>query len=184
MRYLEKRGCMNDRIDIVLNKFRSRVNSFPPGLCPLALYRSILQMSMNQSCGKCVPCRDGLQEADRLLGSILSGDATEETLTELRSLCETVAATADCAVGVTAATTVLDSMAEFADDYESHIRARRCVEPAVQTVPCMTLCPAHVDVPAYVSLIREGDCAGAVQVIRDRNPFPTACAFRNQQEIL
>ena len=60
MRYLEKRGCMNDRIDIVLNKFRSRVNSFPPGLCPLALYRSILQMSMNQSCGKCVPCRDGL----------------------------------------------------------------------------------------------------------------------------
>ena len=77
---------------------------------------------MNQSCGKCVPCRDGLQEADRLLGSILSGDATEETLTELRALCETVAATADC--------------------------------------------------------------AGAVQVIRDRNPFPTACAFRNQQEIL
>ena len=177
MRYLEKRGCMNDRIDIVLNKFRSRVNSFPPGLCPLALYRSILQMSMNQSCGKCVPCRDGLQEADRLLGSILSGDATEETLTELRSLCETVAATADCAVGVVAATTVLDSMAEFADEYDSHIRARRCVEPAVQTVPCMTLCPAHVDVPAYVALIREGDCAGAVQVIRDRNPFPTACGM-------
>ncbi len=177
MRYLEKRGCMNDRIDVVLNKFRSRVNSFPPGLCPLALYRSILQMSMNQSCGKCVPCRDGLQEADRLLGSILSGDATEETLTELRSLCETIAATADCAVGVVAATTVLDSMAEFADEYESHIHARRCVEPAVQTVPCMTLCPAHVDVPAYVALIREGDCAGAVQVIRDRNPFPTACAM-------
>ena len=177
MRYLEKRGCMNDRIDVALNKFRSRVNSFPPGLCPLALYRSILQMSMNQSCGKCVPCRDGLQEADRLLGSILSGDATEETLTELRSLCETIAATADCAVGVVAATTVLDSMAEFADEYESHIHARRCVEPAVQTVPCMTLCPAHVDVPAYVALIREGDCAGAVQVIRDRNPFPTACAM-------
>ncbi len=58
MRYLEKRGSMNDRIDIALNKFRSRVNSFPPGLCPLALYRSILQMSINQSCGKCVPCRD------------------------------------------------------------------------------------------------------------------------------
>ena len=177
MRYLEKRGSMNDRVDIMLNKFHSRVNSFPPGLCPLALYRSILQMSMNQSCGKCVPCRDGLQEVDRLLGSILSGDAAEQTLEEMRSLCETIAATADCAVGVVAATTVLDSLAEFADEYESHIRARRCVEPAVQTVPCMTLCPAHVDVPAYIALINEGDCAGAVQTIRERNPFPTACAM-------
>ena len=177
MRYLEKRGSMNDRVDIVLNKFRSRVNSFPPGLCPLALYRSILQMSMNQSCGKCIPCRDGLQEADSLLGSILDGDADEATLVQLRSLCETIAATADCAVGVVAATTVLDSLSEFADEYESHIHARRCVEPAQQTVPCMTLCPAHVDVPAYIALIRKGDCAGAIQVIRDRNPFPTACAM-------
>ena len=177
VRYLEKRGSMNDRIDTVLNKFRSRVNSFPPGLCPLALYRSILQMSMNQSCGKCVPCRDGLKEADRLLGSILTGDAAEETLTELRTLCETIAETADCAVGVVAATTVLDSLAEFPDEYESHIRSRRCVEPAKQTVPCMTLCPAHVDVPAYIALIKAGDCSGAIQMIRDRNPFPTACAM-------
>ena len=177
MRYLEKRGSMNDRIDVMLNKFRSRVNSFPPGLCPLALYRSILQMSMNQSCGKCVPCRDGLQEVDRLLGSILSGDATEQTLNDMRAMCETIAATADCAVGVVAATTVLDSLTEFSDEYESHIHARRCVEPAVQTVPCMTLCPAHVDVPAYIALIRAGDCAGAVQKIRERNPLPTACAM-------
>ena len=177
MRYLEKRGSMNDRIDTVLNKFSSRLSSFPPGLCPLALYRSILQMSMNQSCGKCIPCRDGLREADRLLGSILSGDASEDTLTELKSLCETIAATADCAVGVVAATTVLDSLREFPDEYESHIRSRRCVEPAKQTVPCMTLCPAHVDVPAYIALLREGDCAGAIQMIRDRNPFPTACAM-------
>ena len=177
MRYLEKRGGMNDRIDTVLNKFRSRLSSFPPGLCPLALYRSILQMSMNQSCGKCIPCRDGLREADRLLGSILSGDDSEDTLAELRSLCETIAATADCAVGVVAATTVLDSLREFPDEYESHIRARRCVEPAKQTVPCMTLCPAHVDVPAYIALLREGDSAGAIQMIRDRNPFPTACAM-------
>ena len=60
MRKLTKRGNMNDRMDIVLNKFRSRINSYPPGMCPLVLYRPILQMSMNQSCGKCVPCRDGL----------------------------------------------------------------------------------------------------------------------------
>ena len=177
MRKLAKRGNMNDRMDIALNKFRSRINSYPPGMCPLVLYRSILQMSMNQSCGKCVPCRDGLAEVDRLLGSVLRGDATEETLTKMRDLCEMIVQSADCAVGVVAANTVLDSLSEFADEYESHIRNRRCVENVVQTVPCMTLCPAHVDVPGYIALIRAGDYAGAVNLIRDRNPFPTACAM-------
>ena len=73
MRKLEKQSNMNKRIDVVLRKFRSRINSYPPGMCPLVLYRSLLQVSMNQSCGKCVPCRDGLIEVDRLLGKILRG---------------------------------------------------------------------------------------------------------------
>ncbi len=103
-------------------------------------------MSLNQSCGKCVPCRDGLSEVDRLFGSVISGDATEETLVKMKDLCEMIASTADCAVGVVAATTVLDSLREFADEYESHVRDRRCVENVEQTVPCMTLCPAHVAV--------------------------------------
>ena len=177
MRKLAKRGSMDERMDVVLNKFRSRINSYPPGMCPLVLYRSILQMSMNQSCGKCVPCRDGLAEVDRLLGSILSGDAAEDTPERMRALCEMIAQTADCAVGVVAANTVLDSLRDFADEYESHIRNRCCTENVVQTVPCITLCPAHVDVPAYIALIKEGDYAGAIAMIRDRNPFPTACAM-------
>ncbi len=177
MHKLAKRGNMNDRMDVVLNKFRSRINSYPPGMCPLVLYRSILQMSMNQSCGKCVPCRDGLVEVERLLDSVLSGDADANTPERMRALCEMIVQTADCAVGVVAANTVLDSLSEFADEYESHINRRRCIENVVQTVPCMTLCPAHVDVPGYIALIREGDYAGAINMIRDRNPFPTACAM-------
>ena len=175
MRKLTKRG--GARTDVVLNKFRSRLNSYPPGLCPLVLYRSILQVSMNQSCGKCVPCRDGLREADRLLGRVIRGDADESTLEQLRELCEMIAAASDCAVGVVAANTVLDSLREFADEYESHIHRRRCVEGGVQTVPCISLCPAHVDVPGYVALIHKGDYAGAINLIRNRNPLPTACAM-------
>ncbi len=190
MHRLAKKGNMNERIDIVLRKFRSRMSSYPPGMCPLSLYRSLLQISMNQSCGKCVPCRDGLVEADRLLKSILNGDATMDTLEQLRSLCEMIAATSDCAVGVTGANLILSSISDFADEYVSHIKHRRCIcdtaqisddngDKAIpsQTIPCITLCPAHVNVPGYISLIESGDYAGAVNMIRDRNPFPTACAM-------
>ncbi len=177
VRRLKKRGDMSDRMDIALKKFSSRMTSYPPGMCPLVMYRSILQMSMNQSCGKCVPCRDGLVEAERMLCDILNGDATEETLVKLKDLCTMISETADCAVGVVAANTVLDSLKDFADEYESHIKNRSCVGNMVQTVPCMTLCPAHVDVPGYIALIKDGDYAGAINLIRDRNPFPTACAM-------
>ena len=177
MKRLAKKGNMNQRIDVVLRKFRSRLNSYPPGMCPLVLYRSLLQISMNQSCGKCVPCRDGLVQADRMLEKILNGDGTPQTLEELSALCRMISQTADCAVGVTAANMVLDSLREFEDEYQSHILSRRCVENVSQTVPCMTLCPAHVNVPGYISLIKQEDYAGAINMIRDRNPFPTACAM-------
>ncbi|MCR4656923.1 MAG: FAD-dependent oxidoreductase [Lachnospiraceae bacterium] len=190
MHRLAKKGNMNERIDVVLRKFRSRMSSYPPGMCPLVLYRSLLQISMNQSCGKCVPCRDGLVEVDRLFKSILNGDATMDTLEQMKRLCYMIAETSDCAVGISAANLVIDSMTEFADEYVSHIERRRCVSniaqsdndkdglvPPSQTVPCITLCPAHVDVPGYVALINKEDYAGAVNLIRDRNPFPTACAM-------
>ncbi len=177
MRRLSETNSLNQRTDILLRKFRSRIDSYPPGMCPLALYRSILHISMSQSCGKCVPCRDGLVQVERLFSDILSGTADEKTLEKMRQLCEMIARTADCVVGVASAMLVLDSLEKFPDEYESHLKYRRCIPQVGQTIPCMTLCPAHVDVPAYIALIKEGDYAGAVNMIRDRNPFPTACAM-------
>jgi NADPH-dependent glutamate synthase beta subunit-like oxidoreductase len=113
-----------------------------------------------------------------MLKTILNGEATEETLKQIESKCRMIASTADCAVGVVGATLILDSLKEFEDEYRSHISEKKCTENNVQqTVPCITLCPAHVDVPGYIALIKEGDYAEAVKVIRNSNPFPTACAF-------
>ncbi|MBQ6575520.1 MAG: FAD-dependent oxidoreductase [Lachnospiraceae bacterium] len=177
MQRLAAKGNMNERIDVVLRKFRSRMTSYPPGVCPLALYRSLLHISMNQSCGKCVPCRDGLKDVDYLLRKILNGDGENDTLALLEDKCRMIARTADCAVGVVGANLILDSLTEFADEYESHINNGRCVENVIQTTPCITLCPAHVDVPGYIAQIKNENYADAVKVIRNRNPFPTACAF-------
>ena len=177
MRKLVKRGNMNERIDTVLYKFRSRMRSYPPGMCPISLYRSLLQISMNQSCGKCVPCSDGLVEVDRMLMSILQGTAESDVLEKLEQMCKMIAACSDCAVGISAANLILESLEQFADEYESHISRQTCVSEIRQTIPCVTLCPAHVNVPGYIALIKEGDYAGAVKMIRNRNPFPTACAM-------
>ena len=177
MRRLVKRGNMNERIDTVLHRFRSRMSSYPPGMCPLALYSSLLQISINQSCGKCVPCRDGLVNAERMLKSIISGKADEDTPERLKKLCTMIAESADCAVGISAANLILDSFKEFPDEYESHMTNHSCTENVTQTTPCVTLCPAHVNVPGYIALIKEEDYEGAVKLIRDRNPFPTACAM-------
>ena len=177
MRKLAKKGNMNSRMDTVLNKFKTSISSYPPGMCPLVLYRTLLQMSMNQSCGKCLPCRDGLVEVERLLNSVLKGEGSPETLEKMKSMCVMIAQSSDCAVGVVAANLVLDSLSEFADEYESHINNRRCVENTIQTVPCITLCPAHVNVPGYIALIKAGRYADAINLIRDKNPFPTACAM-------
>ena len=177
MHRLTKKGNMNDRMNTVLNKFKTRITTYPPGMCPLVLYRSLLQMSMNQSCGKCVPCRDGLVEVERLLGSILKGEGTTETLDKMKSMCTMIAQTSDCAVGVLSANMVLDSMTEFADEYESHIKNQKCVEHRTQTIPCVTMCPAHVNVPGYIALIKDGLYADAINLIREKNPFPTACAM-------
>lgn len=165
------------RIAGYLDMFERRVEAMPPGTCPLAVQLSALRASEAQTCGKCVPCRDGLPRMAALLEHVLAGEADEETLRSLRMLAEMVRDAADCAIGYEAARIVLEGMDSCADEYRSHVETGSCQAGVGQTVPCETLCPAHVDVPAYIALVSEGDYAGAVAMVRRDNPFPTACAF-------
>lgn len=158
-------------------QFARRVEATPPGMCPLAFQLSFLQASAAQTCGKCVPCRDGLPQLARLLERVVACDADEHTVESLRTLAEMIRDTSDCAIGYTAAASVLDGLDVLSDEYASHVEARACREGIGQTVPCETGCPAHVDVPAYIALTEAGDYAGAVNTVRKDNPFPTACAF-------
>lgn len=174
---LEQRGNTNDKIEKMLFRFRRKITSYPPGMCPLTVQLSLLQTSANQTCGKCVPCRDGLVQLEKLLKSILDGNATEVTLDEMRTLAEIIRDTADCAVGYESAEVLLEGLEVFKDEYMSHILHHSCREDISQTIPCVTLCPAHVDVPGYIALVGEEHYADAINLIRKDNPFPTACAM-------
>ena len=85
--------------------------------------------------------------------------------------------TADCAIGYQAAADVLWGLEALKEEYLSHIENGCCTGEIGQKVPCINLCPAHVDIPGYIALIAEEDYAGAVNMIRRDNPLPTACAM-------
>ncbi len=72
---------------------------------------------------------------------------------------------------------VLKGVEGFRDDYEEHVLRGRCTFELDQAVPCVSLCPAGVDVPGYIALISEGRYEDAVRLIRKDNPMPAVCAL-------
>ncbi len=164
-------------LDETLKRFVRRVEALPPGICPVVAQASLLQAAYAQSCGKCVPCRDGLGRLSVLASDLAACKATSEVLEQARELAQMICDTADCAIGYEAAQAFLDGLDHFAEEYQHHICEHCCSEGAGQSVPCETLCPAHVDAPGYISLAAAGKYAEAVALVRKDNPFPTACAF-------
>lgn len=160
-----------------MQEYARRIEATPPGMCPVALQLSLLQASGCQTCGKCTPCREGIPQLEGMLEAVLALEGTPAMLDSMRKKALTIRDTADCAIGWHAAEVFLQGMDTFAKEYESHVNDYRCQPGVSQTVPCETMCPAHVDVPAYIAMVGEGDYAGAINMIRKDNPFPTACAF-------
>ncbi|MBR2752751.1 MAG: FAD-dependent oxidoreductase [Lachnospiraceae bacterium] len=154
-----------------------RIQAAQPGLCPVDLAATFLHLSHSQSCGKCIPCRVGLGQLEALIGSVLDGTATLETLDIIEYTAESIYASADCAIGSEAARMVLKGLKGFRDDYEEHILHGRCKALQTQPVPCVYQCPAQVDIPGYISLIHEGRYADAVELIRKDNPLPAVCGL-------
>lgn len=154
-----------------------RIESSPPGLCPVDISRAFLEICHAQSCGKCVPCRVGLGQLKNLITDVLDGKADITTLTLIRETAQSIMESADCAIGYEAAHMVYKGVVGFKDDYLEHIIYHRCLSTLKQPVPCVSRCPARVDIPGYIALVREGRYQDAVRLIRKDNPFPTTCGF-------
>ena len=154
-----------------------RIESSPPGLCPVDMARAFLELCHAQTCGKCVPCRIGLGQLEVLIEQVLDRTATMETINIIERTAKVIADSAGCAIGYEAAHMVLKGIRGFREDYEEHVQHGRCISVLSYPVPCVSACPAHVDVPGYVALVNEGRYEEAVKLIRKDNPFPSACAY-------
>lgn len=154
-----------------------RINASQPGLCPVDMSLNFLRLCHAQTCGKCVPCRVGLGQLSVLIEGILDRTASLEDIDLIEDTAQVIADSADCAIGYEAAHMVLQGVRGFREDYEEHILHGRCICGLSHPVPCVSTCPAHVDIPGYTALVQEGRYEDAVRLIRKDNPFVSACAY-------
>ena len=154
-----------------------RISASPPGLCPVDLASSFLKLCHAQSCGKCVPCRVGLGQLQKLMEQVLDGQADLSVIDLIEKTARNIFYSADCAIGYEAARMVLKGIRGFRDDFEEHILRGRCKFELNQPVPCVSQCPAGVDIPGYVALVAEGRYGDAVRLIRKDNPLPAVCGL-------
>lgn len=164
-------------IEELYKDLERRIESSPPGLCPVDMARAFLELCHAQTCGKCTPCRIGLGQLNQLIRDVLDGNAAMETLEIMEQTALSIMESADCAIGYEAANMVYKGLIGYRDDYVEHIQNGRCTCAYSQPVPCVSLCPAHVDIPGYIALVNEGRYGDAIRLIRKDNPFPTTCGF-------
>jgi len=94
--------------------------------CMVDVARFYLDFTVDESCGKCVPCRIGTRRLLEMLDKITSGNGTLEDLDKMEELCHYIQANALCALGQTAPNPVLSTLKFFRDEYEAHVVEKRC----------------------------------------------------------
>ena len=163
-------------VDDLYADMERRISAAPCGNCPVELTSAFLKLCLAQSCGKCVPCRIGLDRLAALLDQLLDGQGSQADLDTILRTAQSIVDSADCAIGFEAAQMVLDGYVAFQDDYLAHVTQGSCTAN-FKSVPCVALCPAHVDVPGYISLVGEERYDDAIRLIRKDNPFPSVCGL-------
>lgn len=94
--------------------------------CMVDIAKFYLQFTVEESCGKCTPCRIGNKRLLEILTKITDGEGTEEDLDILKELAQTIKDTSLCGLGQTAPNPVLSTMKYFWDEYIAHVRDHRC----------------------------------------------------------
>jgi len=94
--------------------------------CMVDIARYFLSFLEGESCGKCVPCREGLKRMREVLDDITQGRGEESDIQLLEELSTTLTEGSLCALGGTAANPVTSTLRHFRDEYEAHIKEKRC----------------------------------------------------------
>ncbi|MGZ6267960.1 MAG: FAD-dependent oxidoreductase, partial [Candidatus Limnocylindrales bacterium] len=145
--------------------------------CMVDVARYFIEFTHSESCGKCVPCRVGLDQALRILNGFTLGEATDRDIEALDELCRMVRDTSLCQLGTSAPNPVLTSLRHFRHEFEDHIHARRCRAGVCEDLalsPCENSCPLHMNIPRFLQLYKEDRLEEAFLSVIIDNPLPAS----------
>jgi len=94
--------------------------------CMVDVARYFLNFLVEESCGKCVPCRVGVKRMHEIVTRICQGEGVETDIPQLEELCETIKEAALCGLGKSAPNPVLSTLRYFRHEYEAHVKEKRC----------------------------------------------------------
>ncbi|MCL2342753.1 MAG: FAD-dependent oxidoreductase [Firmicutes bacterium] len=146
--------------------------------CMVDTARFFMDFIRDESCGQCVACRIGTKRMLEILERITKGEGQEGDIELLEELGHTIQDTAMCGLGQAAPNPVLSAIANFRQEFEEHIKYKRCSAGVCSDLfisPCENTCPANINVPGYNALIAQGRFLDAYHLIRQENPFPSVC---------
>jgi NADH-quinone oxidoreductase subunit F len=146
--------------------------------CMVDVAKYFLNFLRDESCGKCISCREGTQRMWEIVTKISDGKGKIEDLNLLEELASAVKDASMCGLGQTAANPVLSTLRYFQNEYEEHIQKKRCpamVCKELVSAPCQSICPADQEASVYIALIAQERFEEAYQVIRKDNPLPSVC---------
>ncbi len=146
--------------------------------CMVDIARYFLEFTTAESCGKCAPCREGTKRMLQILTRISEGRGREGDIERLEKLAGVIKDTSLCGLGQTAPNPVLSTLRYFRDEYEAHIKYKKCpaaVCKEIISAPCHHTCPLGIDAPSYVAYIAQGKFAKALKVIHEATPFAGIC---------
>lgn len=103
--------------------------------CMVDIAKFFLKFTVDESCGKCTPCREGTRQMLELLEQISSGNGKMSDLDKLERLAETIRMTSLCGLGQSAPNPVLSTIRWFRDEYEDHIRNHKCTADVCKMKP-------------------------------------------------
>ena len=171
-------GCLTEKdLDVCLDfdslkKLGAMIGSgglvaMDDNTCMVEVARFFMNFTQNESCGKCVPCREGTKRMLEILERIVSGRGTLEDIDLLEELAKTVTETALCGLGKSAAQPVMSTLKNFRDEYIAHVVDKKCPAHACTSMRSFVIDP---ELCKGCSKCARGCPVGAIEG-QIKNPF-------------
>jgi formate dehydrogenase beta subunit len=137
----------------------------------------------SQACGRCAPGKWGGKILYDLLDKIARGEGSHDDITHLKEIAQTMMSTSKCEIGKTVPKPILDLMEHYKEQFDLCIDAKTPSKHynddtsyiAKITAPCTDLCPAHVDIPAYIEGVRDMTFSESLVATRQTMPLAHTC---------